>query len=126
MIAVAQQQMLVTSDHDLILLRQAVRGAARSAGLGAAQQARFTAAISEVARTMLAGGGESNFTIRLSEPPARLALEVLCTVGAEHALDSDALYALPSVAGARALVDDAQLDNAIACSQLMLRMWLAH
>jgi anti-sigma regulatory factor (Ser/Thr protein kinase) len=124
--AVNPQQMKVASDHDLILLRQAVRNAARSAGLGSAQQARFTAAISEVARALIAGAGESSFTIGLSQPPARDALEVCCLVRGDHLLDPAALYGSASVAGARTLVDDAQLDQAPSCLQLMLRMWLAH
>jgi anti-sigma regulatory factor (Ser/Thr protein kinase) len=118
------QQMQVASDHDMIVLRQAVRQAARAAGLGAAQQARFTAAISEVARAMISDAGESVFTIRTSEPPARSALEVVCAVTGSPPVDAGALYLSPNVAGARALVDDAQLDPHDPRPQLMLRMWL--
>lgn len=124
MLAAAQQQMQVASDHDMIVLRQAVRQAARAAGLGAAQQARFTAAISEVARAMLSDAGESVFTIRTSEPPARRALEVICSVTGRHKVDAGSLYVSPNVTGARALVDDAQLDPQEPCPQLMLRMWI--
>lgn len=125
MAAATPQQMRVASDHDMITLRQAVRQAARAAGLGAAQQARFTAAISEVARTMISDVGASVFTIRTSEPPERRALEVVCAAIGRAPADVGALYVSPGVAGARALVDEAELDPQEARPQLMLRMWLA-
>lgn len=124
MIAAAPQQMQVLSDHDMIILRQAVRQAARSVGLGAAQQARFTAAVSEVARALITDTGASIFTIRMSEPPARSALEVVCEMGIGHQFGANEFYACPMITGARALVDEAQLEPTEPSPQLMLRMWL--
>lgn len=118
------QHMQVASDHDMILLRQAVRQAARAAGLGTAQQARFTAAVSEVARALFLVSQQGRFTIRLSEPPGRGALEVVCASECADRSGAGALFASSSVAGARDLVDDACLEPAEPCPRLLLRMWL--
>lgn len=122
-----QPQLLqVFTELDVIALRQAVRQAGRSAGLGAPQQARITAAISEVARALLAGVGDGSFTVGVrSEPGRRTALEVVCGGGpAGRQATTATLYTTPAVAEARALVDDAQIEAVDGDARLLLRVWL--
>lgn len=118
--------MQVISDQHLIMLRQSVRQASRLAGLGAAQQARLTAAISEVARALLSDVGASIFTIRTSEElGARPALEVICVVSSpERAAQAGRVYRSEALAGARALVDDTKIAEVEPSPELWLRMWL--
>lgn len=119
--------MQVLSDADVIALRQAIRQTARAAGLSAAQQARITAAISEVARALLTVAGDGCFTIRLDDKVgARPALEIACSAGPAGAgTDINPVYALPAVSEARALVDDTQVETAEHGPRLLMRMWLA-
>lgn len=120
------QQMQVLSDGDVIALRQAIRQRARAVGLGPAQQARVTAAISEVARALLYGAGAGHFTIRVETGHgSRPAFEVLCAPGyIDEATDPRPIYALPAVAEARALVDDTWVKPTAEGGQLLMRMWL--
>jgi len=46
------QQIVVSTDYDVITMRQEIRLNARSFGMVLSQQARITAAVSAVARTM--------------------------------------------------------------------------
>ncbi len=117
----------VCTEIDVIALRQAVRQAGRAAGLGAPQQARITAAISEVARALLAGVGDGSFTIEVRDgASARPALEVACGGGpAGRQAATACLYATPAVVEARALVDDARIEAADGGARLLLRVWLA-
>jgi hypothetical protein len=119
------QQMQICTDYDMITLRQAVRQTSRAVGLGPAQQARMTAAISEVARALLTERGGGFFTIRLDmRASACPALEVACEA---HPGDDDAtnqLYQSAAVAEARALVDEAQVEFADPGPQLLMRMWI--
>lgn len=120
------QQMQVLSDGDVIALRQAIRQRARAVGLGPAQQARVTAAISEVARALLYGAGAGHFTIRVETGlGSRPAFEVLCAPGyLDEGADPRPIYALPAVAEARALVDDTWVKPTAEGGQLLMRMWL--
>lgn len=121
------QHMQVLSDGDVIALRQAIRQRARAVGLGPAQQARITAAISEIARALLYGAGAGEFTIRVdTRTGSRPAFEILCAAGhASHSTDTRPIYALPAVAEARALVDDTWVTSSAEGDQLLMRMWLA-
>ncbi|MFV9505089.1 MAG: hypothetical protein AB4911_11055 [Oscillochloridaceae bacterium umkhey_bin13] len=120
------QHMQVLSDGDVIALRQAIRQRARAVGLGPAQQARITAAISEVARALLYGAGAGQFTIRIETGIGnRPAFEILCAPGhGGNSTDARPIYALPAVAEARALVDDTWVKSGSEGDQLLMRMWL--
>ncbi|WP_298816220.1 ATP-binding protein [Chloroflexus sp.] len=50
---VPPQQLIISTEADLIQLRQALRQSARAMELPPAQQARITAAVSEVARALI-------------------------------------------------------------------------
>lgn len=122
------QQLQVHSELDVIALRQAVRQAGRAAGLCPPQQARITAAISEVARALLAGVGDGSFTVGVhAGAGAHPALEVVCSGGPRsYRAATPNLFALPAVADARALVDDAQVEATEEGARLLLRVWLTH
>ena len=119
-------QQVVSNDDDLIALRQAIRQTARAAGLGPPQQARITAAISEVARVMLHHDDDPLFTVRVSERAGvRAALEVVCTphTSTNHN-DASRAYSDPSLQEACALVDDSTLEDGWPSPRLTLRMWI--
>jgi hypothetical protein len=119
------QQMQICTDSDMIALRQAVRQTSRAVGLGPAQQARMTAAISEVARALLTGRGGGLFTIRLDmRVSARPVLEVACEAQPGDHDATNNIYQSAVVAEARALVDEAQVEFADPGPQLMMRMWI--
>lgn len=122
---VPPQQLQVSTEFDVITLRQAIRQAGRLAGLGPAQQARITAAISEVARALLAAVGDGCFTIRVDEANAQPALEVACGGGPRGGrATTPSLYAMPTVAEARGLVDDARIEASDGATLLLLRVWI--
>lgn len=120
------QHLNINNDYDVISLRQAVRQMARATGLGLPQQARITAAISEIARVLVLDHNSTSVTIRVVEG-RRPALEVVCEAsgGFERAHAGYPAHSL-RFDDARALVDDASMavnaDNAV----LILRMWLNH
>jgi hypothetical protein len=73
-------QFLITNDYDVILMRQEVRHLARELGLGLAQQAKLAAAISMVARMLLAVNQSTTMRMWTSDPMARPALEIACSL----------------------------------------------
>lgn len=118
------QQIQVRNEHDVITLRQTLRQVGREAGLFPPQQARITAAISEVARVLLAAVGDGSFTIRLKDDAVPMALEVACGGGAAgERATTPSLYATPSVVEARSLVDETEIEAADGAT-LLLRVWL--
>lgn len=122
---VPPQQLQISTEFDVITLRQAIRQAGRLAGLGPAQQARITAAISEVARALLAAVGDGRFTIRVDEGSAQPAFEVACGGGPGGArATTPSLYATPTLVEARGLVDDTRIEAANGATLLLLRVWI--
>ncbi len=116
------QNLYVNAEHDIISLRQAVRQMARGVGLGLPEQARITAAISEVARAFLLNGGTARFIIQVTDHNPHPALEVVCVLPfAAHANQTS--YSLSE---ACALVDEANLAVFNDGMPLILRMWLNH
>jgi hypothetical protein len=121
------QRLSVCNDYDLITLRQAMRQQARAARLTPPQQARFTAAVSELARLLLHGSSSAVFTVGVSTTESgRAALEVACAAEAEGDSGSDLsnLFASPALTSARKLVDDACLLDSERGLRLAMRMWL--
>lgn len=124
MLCIPPQQVQIRTEYDVIILRQAVRQVGREAGLCPPQQARITAAISEVARALLAAVGDGCFTIRMKDDAAHPSLEVACGGGAVGGpATPPSLYATPAVVEARSLVDDTEVENANGAT-LLLRVWL--
>jgi len=122
--ALSPQQLPVSSEYDLIALRQAVRQQARAAGLGTPQQARLTAAVNELARLLLQGVGESTFTIGVRGDNGRDALEVQCATAPGHGAAMSRLYSSAELDAARHLVDDARLLSAQRGPLVLMRMWV--
>jgi hypothetical protein len=73
-------QFLITNDYDVIVMRQEVRQLARELGLGLAQQAKLAAAISMVARMLLAVNQSTTMRMWTSDSMARPALEIACSL----------------------------------------------
>ncbi len=120
------QHLHVHTEHDVISLRQAVRQMARSVGLGLPEQARITAAISEIARALLLDGGTSRFIIQVVDQDPRPALEVVCVSPHAHAHEAHTSQNLHALSEACALVDETNLTTLHEGVPLILRMWLGH
>lgn len=118
------RQIQVNNDYDVISLRQIVREMARTAGLGLAQQARITAAISEVARVLLLDRSDMLFTVQVAEAGQRRALEVHCVSPVTCASGMPEAVGPCPFREARSLVDETTLDMANEEALLTLRMWL--
>lgn len=123
MSSVTLEHVSVSTDADLIVLRQLLRRSARQCGLSATQQARITAAISEILRALVVQVRSGDVTIRFdNEPGQRPALAVICATPLEA-------YALisrqPLVREACALADELQVAEAAPNQHLMMRMWAA-
>ena len=101
-------QVHVASEHDVITIRQDMRQVARGCGLGLAEQAKLAAAVSGVARALLAEQGCAVFTIKtVGEGPKKM-LEVICRapLGATFA-DAEAFAQMIRLDETRVLVDQA-------------------
>lgn len=119
----------VGSEIDVVTLRQQVRQMARLLGLGLTQQARITAAISTVARSLVETSYNATFTIQATNHQPRPALEIVCT---SSLMQQDAgnnpthIKSIMRFDEAQSLVDEADisLQNEEIC--LTLRIWLVN
>lgn len=118
------QNLQVDTEHDVILLRQAVRQMSRSVGLGLPKQARITAAISEIARALLLDGGTARFIIHVTYEEPHPALEIVCASAVAHAHRAHTGQNPHSLSEACTLVDEASLSVLPDGVSLILRMWL--
>jgi len=118
------QQIVVSSDYDVITMRQEIRLNARSFGMVLSQQARITAAVSAVARTMLATNSRVIFTIQQVAHDLGLAMEVACAAPLAHTLCAARLESIYNDSEIRTLVDDANLATKDDMLWLTFRMWL--
>jgi anti-sigma regulatory factor (Ser/Thr protein kinase) len=75
---VQAQQITVGVDADLIMLRQMLRQSARVLNLSPAQQARITAAVSEVVRALIHQFSTSTVTIHCDDQPDHHDLVIEC------------------------------------------------
>lgn len=66
----------ISSESDVINLRQTLRQIARDRGMGLTRQAKLTAAITTVARTIMSSIGECTYTIQVLHQNFRLWLEI--------------------------------------------------
>ena len=73
---VPSQHFIVTTDYDVATKRQEVRRIERTLGLGLAQQAKITTAISTVARVMLARDRSALFILEPTAQGVPAALEI--------------------------------------------------
>jgi hypothetical protein len=105
-------------------MRQEVRRIARTLGLGLAEQAKIATAISTIARVLLARYRTAMFTLQTTNPDARPALEIACTLGPAPA-DGAQLEQMLHLADVRMLVDEVTLLFDTGEAILRMRMRLA-
>jgi hypothetical protein len=105
-------------------MRQEVRRMARTLGLGLAEQAKITTAISSIARVLLARYRSATFAIQTTAQGAPAALEIACMLGPAPA-DSTQLEQILHLADVRLLVDETTLSYDTGEAVLRLRMHLA-
>lgn len=119
------RQLHVQSELDVILMRQEVRQAARDLGLGLSQQARISAAISTIARALVAAHCSALMCMQANKRTTRPMLEISCILSLIDSLnDTNTLEQLLHLGEARALVDEAALWMESEGAHLSLRMWL--
>jgi hypothetical protein len=121
-----QHLICVSSEQDVITMRQEVRQVARSLGLGLIEQAKIATAISAVARVMLGLTKGTQFTMRMAGQGETPALEILCKPKLWQASMSIALLEERlNLTNARLLVDEAHMTQQSGEPVLTLRMRLA-
>lgn len=115
----------VEKELDVVVLRQALREVARGLALSLGQQARITAAISEVARNLLTHHWPMIFAITVHTVGARRALDVVCqrppSQAHPSAVEFEAQMCLES---ALRLLDEASFIHAAGSLALTLRIWI--
>ncbi|NJP04544.1 MAG: anti-sigma regulatory factor [Chloroflexaceae bacterium] len=97
----------------MITLRQEVRQVARSLGLELTQQARITAAISAVARALIANNLHAIFQVHVYQDANPPRLAITCTSNYPDTITSDRIEKLERmfhVGEARLLVDEVALS----------------
>ena len=120
-----KQTYAVAKEFDVVVLRQAIREVARSLELSLVQQARVTAAISDIARNVVIQHWTMNFAISVNPVGLRRALDVRCQSPDHQPHPScGELESLVSMDSARQLLDEASLDEAGDPPTLTLRIWI--
>ncbi|WP_028458643.1 hypothetical protein [Chloroflexus sp. Y-396-1] len=101
------QTITVSNEADLILLRQMLRQSSRTLGFSPAQQARVTAAISEILRALIHQFCTSDINIHCDDSGRTHALVIECDTEREsyHRATN-----LPSVKAACHLIDEVKVE----------------
>ena len=116
---------MVATDFDVVVLRQALRGFARALDLSLVQQARITAAISDIARTVLAQRWRMVFTMHVHAVDVRRALTVVCQTADQQPHPSSHEFAARlNVDSVRQLLDEAIISASDASPVLTVRIWV--
>ncbi len=113
------QHLIVGTEADLILLRQMVRQSARMLALTPAQQARITAAVSEVVRALLHHFTTSAVVIHCDDQGASHALVIECETEGEayHRITRQ-----ESVKTALSLMDETHVASSAAGVHLTMKV----
>ncbi|HYF66455.1 MAG TPA: hypothetical protein VD886_26740 [Herpetosiphonaceae bacterium] len=120
-----QQHYTVNTEYDVVVLRHALRQLGRTLGLSLVQQARITAAISDIARDVLQRQWSIVFTLIAGQIGLRRALDVVCQKPAHYSRPSDHEFETQlGLVSARQLLDDASFSTATGHAVLTLRMWI--
>src|SRR3954454_5444842 len=106
---VPPQRFIVTTDYDVATMRQEVRRKARTLGLGLAQQAKITTAISSIARVLLARYRSALFELETTARGTPAALEIACMLGPVPA-NGVQLEQIVHLADVQLLVDETTLS----------------
>lgn len=115
----------VEKEFDIVVLRQAIRQVAQALELSLVQQARITAAISDIARSFLSHHWSTMFTIHVHQVDLRHALDVLCQQSTHqpHAAHGE-FASYIHIESARHLLDEASFGDAAGYVVLTLRLWI--
>ncbi len=114
---VQEQRITVSTDTDLILLRQMLRQYARTMALTPSQQARVTAAVSEVVRAFIHQFSSSTITVHCDDGDVSHALVIECDTEAEAYHRAARQVAVQT---AYALVDEVKVQQSpIGCHLVM-------
>lgn len=117
-------QFTVQDEADVVLLRQRVRQAGRSIGVGLIAQAKVSAASSSVARAVLALQLPAFFQVEALAQRREAGLEISCDVAfATAGMDQLELERRLHFNEARLLVDAAQLTVTSSAVHLTLQVW---
>ena len=117
------QHIRMTTEYDVIAMRQEVRQIARTLGLGLAEQAKIATAMSTIARVLLDRNRSAMFTLQTINQEAQTALEIVCVLGLAP-LDDVQLEQMWNLANVRLLVDEAMLSCDAGEAILRVRMRL--
>ncbi len=125
MISTDHHEYAVNKEFDVVVLRQAIREVARTLELSLIQQARITAAISDIARDLLTHHLCMVFSILVHPVGLRRALDVVCQKPDQEPHPSDRSFEhIISIESARQLLDEATFSHASGCPLLTLRIWI--
>jgi hypothetical protein len=117
-------QFPIANDYDVIVMRQEVRQLARELGLGLARQAKLAAAISMVARMLLATNQGTTIRMWTSDPLASPALEIVCLLLSQVSDDLTQIESTLRFDELRALVDTVTISIEANETLLNLRIQL--
>ncbi len=125
MMTIDQNEYIVNKEFDVVVLRQAIREVARSLDLSLVQQARITAAISDIARDLLTHHWSMAFSIQIQPVGLRRAMDVVCYKPDHQPHPSYVEFERKiSIASARQLLDEATFTHESGCPLLTLRIWI--
>ncbi len=125
MIRTDDQEYIVNKEFDVVVLRQAIREVARSLELSLVQQARITAAISDIARDLLTHHWSMVFSILVHPVGLRRAMDVVCQKPDQQPHPSYVEFEREiSIDSARQLLDEATFSHAAGHPLLTLRIWI--
>jgi hypothetical protein len=122
---IGPQSIRMTTEYDVITMRQEVRQIARALGLGLAEQAKIATAMSTIARVLIDRNRSAMFTLQTINQEAQAALEIVCVLGLAP-LDDTQLEQMWNLANVRLLVDEAMLSRDAGEAVLRVRMRLTH
>jgi hypothetical protein len=116
----------IRSEYDVVAMRQEVRQTARTLGMGLTQQAKISAAISTIARALIAANCHATMSIRADMNKTRPTIEIICQLSADQ-LSGDLVQitALLHFGDAQVLADEAALSLINGTVFCCLRMWLS-
>ena len=122
--ATPPRELEIRTEFDIVAMRQEVRQAARTLGLGLTQQAKISAAISTIARALLAANCHTTMCMWTDTIASRPVMEISCALSTSQlSVDLIQLTQLLHFGQAQVLVDEATLsldgDSVLCC----LRMW---
>jgi hypothetical protein len=125
--ATPPRELEIRTEFDIVAMRQEVRQAARALGLGLTQQAKISAAISTIARALIAANCHALMCMWTGMISTRPAIEITCEASTSQlSVDLAQLTQLLHFGEAQVLVDKATLsldgDNVLCC----LQMWHDH